>query len=244
MSAVRIFPDAASLAGRAAEQLIALAGTAVAEQGRCSIALSGGSTPKTLYELLATPLYAELVNWSQIHIFWGDERCVPPDHIDSCYRMAREALLDHVPLLPEHVHRIRGEIPPGQAAVQYEGILRQFFDDQMPRFDLILLGMGDDGHTASLFPGTQALYEESRWVIENHVEVKQMWRVTLTKTAINAAANVMFLVSGEGKAQRLREVLQGEQNPYHLPAQMIKPENGSLTWFVDQAAARLLTHSY
>ena len=176
-------------------------------------------------------------------MFWGDERCVPPNHVDSCYRMAREKLLDHVPIPAENIHRMQGEIRPDEAAVRYEDTLRNFFgnDSLYPRFDLILLGMGDDGHTASLFPGTNAVLEEKRWVIENYVPAKQMWRITLTKTAINAAANVSFLVSGSGKAQRLQQVIQGDYNQDLLPAQLIQPQNGTLTWFVDQDAASKLT---
>jgi 6-phosphogluconolactonase len=240
MSSVHQFPNSGSLAVGAAEQLIELANTAITEHGRFSIALSGGSTPKSLYELLATPAYAGRINWQQVHVFWGDERCVPPDHVDSCYRMARESLLDHVPIPPDSIKRMLGERPPNEAADQYELVLQTFFGQQSPRFDLILLGMGDDGHTASLFPGTKALDEQTRWVIENYVEVKQMWRVTMTKTAINAAANVMFLVSGNSKAERLHEVIQGAYTPYQLPSQLIQPENGKLMWFVDQDAAHLL----
>jgi 6-phosphogluconolactonase len=241
MSSIYIWPDSNSLASAAAEHIIEMARAAITEHGRFSIALSGGSTPKILYELMARPPYAEQMTWPQVHVFWGDERCVPPDHVDSCYRMAREALLDHVPLLSENVHRIQGEIPPDEAAAKYERILHHFFGDQSPTIDMILLGMGDDGHTASLFPGTKALHEEKRWVIENYVEVKQMWRVTLTRPAINSAAHIMFLVSGSNKAERLHSVLQGEHTPFDLPSQMINPERGELSWFVDQDAAQLLT---
>jgi 6-phosphogluconolactonase len=236
---VQIFTDPQSLAAGAAEHIVALAEGTIRANGRFSLALSGGSTPQALYELLATPAYAGRIKWERTHIFWGDERCVPPDHIDSCYRMARLALLDHVPLQPGHIHRIKGESPPSQGALEYEHELREFFGDQ-PRLDLILLGMGDDGHTASLFPGTKALHEEKRWVIENDVPAKRMWRITLTRSAINAAANVLFLVSGRNKAECLREVLEGEYRPYALPAQLIQPTDGVLSWFVDQDAAQLL----
>jgi len=240
MTRIHTYPDPASLARGAAEHIVTLTAATMNERGRFSIALSGGSTPKKLYELLAIPDYAQRIGWQHVHVFWGDERCVPSDHVDSCYRMAREALLDHVPLPPDNIRRIQGELLPDEAAAKYERILHYFFDDPFPRFDLILLGMGDDGHTASLFPGTKALDETKRWVIENYVEAKQMWRVTLTRTAINAAANVMFLVSGDGKAERLRQVIQGDHTPYMLPSQFIKPDSGELLWFVDQAAARLL----
>ena len=241
MSQLQIYPDASSLAIAAAERIVGLADEAIKHHAGFSIALSGGSTPKTLYELLATPIYSERVDWSNVHVFWGDERCVPPDDIESCYRMARETLLDHVPISPANIRRIQGEIPPEEAATKYERLLHHFFGNQSPRFDLILLGMGDDGHTASLFPGTKALSEEKRWVIENYVEAKQMWRITLTKTAINAAANLIFLVSGAGKAERLRQVLEGNYERDKLPSQLIRPENGSLLWLVDQDAAALLS---
>jgi 6-phosphogluconolactonase len=241
MSDIQIYPDSASLAIAAAERIVGLAETAIDHHGGFSIALSGGSTPKTLYELLATPTYAERIDWPHVHVFWGDERCVPPEDVESCYRMAREALLDHVPIPPPNIRRIQGEIAPDEAATKYERLLHHLFGDQSPRLDLVLLGMGDDGHTASLFPRTKALHEEKRWVIENYVEAKEMWRVTLTKTAINAAANVVFLVSGPGKTERLRQVLQGNYMPDDLPSQLIKPENGSLLWLVDQNAAALLS---
>jgi len=241
MSQIQIYPDAASLAIASAERIVGLADEAIKDHGGFSIALSGGSTPKTLYELLATPAYSERIDWSNVHVFWGDERCVPPDDNESCYRMARETLLDHVPIPSANIRRIQGEIPPEEAATKYERLLHHFFGNQSPRFDVILLGMGDDGHTASLFPGTKALSEEKRWVIENYVEAKQMWRGTLTKTAINAAANVIFLVSGKGKSERLRQVLEGNFQRDKLPSQLIRPENGGLLWMVDQDVAALLS---
>jgi 6-phosphogluconolactonase len=239
MSDVRIFPDTQTLAEAAAEHVISLANRAISENGRFSIALSGGSTPATLYRLLATEAYAHRIDWTYVHVFWGDERCVPPDHEDSCYRMARETLLDHVAIPAENIYRIQGEIRPDEAASQYENLLKRFFGEgsSFPRFDLILLGMGDDGHTASLFPGTNALLEENRWVIENYVPAKQMWRITLTRPVINAAANVSFLVTGGSKAGRLKQVIQGNYSQDALPAQLIQPKHGTLNWFADQAAA-------
>jgi 6-phosphogluconolactonase len=239
MSELIVCPDAQALAEAAAEQLIALADTAITQRGRFSVALSGGSTPERLYQLLATPDYAGRIYWPGVHAFWGDERCVPPDHVDSCYRMAREALLDHVPIPPENIHRMQGELPPDEAATKYERLLHYYFGEEipLPPFDLILLGMGDDGHTASLFPGTSAISEMKRWVIENYVPAKGMWRITLTRPVINAAANVTFLVSGSGKAARLRQVLGGSFDEDGLPAQSIQPTIGTLTWLVDQDAA-------
>jgi 6-phosphogluconolactonase len=242
MSEIRKLPDEAALAEAAAEHITALAKTVTADKGRFSIALSGGSTPVKLYELLASDAYSEQIDWPSVHIFWGDERCVPPDHVDSCYKMARDTLLDYVPIPEQNVHRMLGEIRPDEAAARYEHELKRFFGETelFPRFDLILLGMGDDGHTASLFPGTNALLEEKRCVIENYVPAKQMWRITLTRPTINAAANVIFLAAGAGKAIRLQQVLRGDYNQDGLPAQLVQPKNGIVTWFVDQAAASRL----
>jgi 6-phosphogluconolactonase len=248
---VEAYSAAASLARGAADHFVALAGEAIARRGRFAVALAGGSTPKAMYALLATDEYADRVDWARVHVFWGDERCVPPDHPDSNYRMARETLLDHVPLPVGYVHRMRGEMAPAQAAAEYERTLRTFFSspaagreggDEEPtaRFDLILLGMGDDGHTASLFPGTAVIDEQTRWVVAHYVEKLSAWRVTLTPVVINAAANVTFIVSGAGKAERLRQVLAGPYQPHTLPAQIVRPDYGRLRWLVDAAAAALL----
>lgn len=240
MTNIRIAPDVNALARTAADTIQTIAKKAIDETGRFNIALSGGSTPKTLFELLASE-YKDQIDWSKTDVFWGDERCVPPDDPDSNYYMARETLLDSVPLPPSNIYRIKGELPPDDGAAQYEETLHTYFHDQLPRLDVILLGMGDDGHTASLFPGTDVLTEQTRWVAPNHVAtVKQTWRITFTAPVINNAANVMFLVAGAGKAERLKQVLQGEYRPTELPSQLIKPTNGNLIWAVDQAAARLL----
>jgi len=215
------------------------------------VALAGGSTPRATYALLATEEFAARVDWPRVHVFWGDERCVPPDHPGSNYRMAREALLDHVPLPARNVHPIHGEISPEEAAADYERTLRAFFawnsggrgsrdGAPIPRFDLVLLGMGENGHTASLFPSTAALHEQTRWVVAHYVENLEAWRVTLTPIVINAAANVTFIVSGAGKAERLQQVLRGPCRPDLLPAQLIRPTDGRLVWVVDAAAAALL----
>ena len=240
MTNIRIAPDVAGLARMAADTIQDLADSAIGQTGRFSIALSGGSTPKTLFQLLAAE-YKEKIDWANTYIFWGDERCVPPDDTDSNYKMAHETLLDHVPLPAANIYRIKGELPPEDGAMQYEETLRVYFQNQLPRLDLILLGMGDDGHTASLFPGTDALNERQRWVIPNHVTTaKQTWRITFTVPVINNAANVMFLVAGSGKAERLKQVVQGAYAPNKLPSQIIKPTNGNLIWAVDHAAASLL----
>jgi len=200
---------------------------------------------------LATPELMTRVDWRRVLLFWGDERCVPPDDPASNYRMAREALLDHVPIPAGNVHRMRGEMEPGEAAAEYERTLRAFLTpaleetsavDGVPvsRFDLILLGMGEDGHTASLFPRSSALGERKRMAVATYVDNLQSWRVTLTPVLINAAAQVTFIVSGEHKAEALRQVLSGPHQPDLLPAQAVRPRSGSLLWMVDAAAATLL----
>jgi 6-phosphogluconolactonase len=248
MTDVQTYPDAENLTRAAAEHFLTLAGAAIAARGRFAVAFSGGSTPRATYALLATPELAAQVDWSCVHVFWGDERCVPPDHPDSNYRMAREALLDHVPIPAQNVHRIRGEVEPEEAAAEYERTLRTFFspvpeerraepEQSAPHFDLVLLGMGGDGHAASLFPGSAALHERMRWVVAYYVDKLQAWRVTLTPVAINAAAQVTFIVSGVGKAKRLQQVLVGPYQPDVLPAQIVRPDGGRLLWLVDAAAA-------
>ncbi len=232
------YPDPATLARAAAGRFVTLAAEAVAARGRFAVALAGGATPKAMHHALASREVASRVGWSRVHVFWGDERCVPPGHAESNYRMARETLLRHVPIPAANVHRMRGEIDPVAAADEYEADLRAFFGaGAPPRFDLILLGMGDDGHTASLFPGATAIHEDKRWVVAYHVEKLRAWRITLTPVALNAAAQVIFLIAGAGKAARLREVLHGPDQPAVLPAQVIKPTDGRLLWMVDQAAA-------
>jgi len=247
MEGVEVYPDASQLAHAVADHFVILAREAIETRGRFAVALAGGSTPKAAYTLLASHEYTARVDWSRVHVFWGDERCVPPDHPDSNYRMAREAMLDHVSLPQENIHRMRGELGPGQAASKYEDVLRAFFSPPSrdrkaptPGFDLILLGMGDDGHTASLFPGTAAIHEETRWVVAHYVEKLEAWRITLTPVVINTATNVTFVVSGSGKAERLRQVLTGPYQPDFLPAQIVDPHAGRLHWRVDRAAASLL----
>jgi 6-phosphogluconolactonase len=231
MSKLEVYPDAATLARAAAERFVTLAKEAVAAQGQFVVALAGGSTPQATYALLATEEWATRVDWSRVHVLWGDERCVPPGHAESNYRMAREALLDQVPIPADHVHRIRGELPPHQAATAYEAELRAVLGAG-GRFDLILLGMGADGHTASLFPNTTAVEEREQTVVAVYVERLQAWRVTLTLPAINDARHALFLVSGSTKADALSRVRAGEP----LPAALVHPIQGHLIWLVDQDA--------
>jgi len=200
--------------------------------------LSGGSTPRPIYARLASVGYRERIDWSKVYVFFGDERCVPPDDARSNYRMACEALLDHIALPADNIHRIQGEIDPAQAALSYEQELQQLFRTAaLPAFDLICLGLGDNGHTASLFPGTAALREKDRWVVPQYVEVMTSWRITFTASLINAARHSAFLAEGAAKADVLWRVLEGPYQPDVLPAQLIQPMNGELHWLVDAAAA-------
>jgi 6-phosphogluconolactonase len=239
MMNILIYSDAESLAQAAAAHFVEHAQRAIRLRGRFSVALAGGSTPRRTYALLAGDEGgAGRLDWSRIHFFWGDERCVPPDHPDSNYRMAREELLDRVPTPPANVHRIVGETHRERAADLYEQTLRSFFPSPTTTFDLVWLGLGEDGHTASLFPGSPALEVADRWVaaVEHHSPPAPLVdRITLTLAAINAAEQVTFLVSGAGKAGRLKQVLQEAQAS--LPAQRVRPTHGDLLWLVDSAAA-------
>src|SRR5215218_7621285 len=209
------------------------AARSIREKERFAVALAGGSTPKALYDLLATG-YRDALHWSKVHVFFGDERAVPSDHKDSNYRMAREALLSRIPL--GSVHRMRGELDPREAAALYEKELTAFFGGE-PSFDLILLGIGEDGHTASLFPRTPALDVRDRWVVENPVEKLGTTRITLTVPAINEAQKVAFLVAGEGKAEALKEILEGDTDAHDYPATLVQPRSEAL-WMIDRAAGR------
>ncbi len=237
MGDIRVYSDASSLARAAAERFVALAGEAVATRGRFAVALSGGSTPRATYELLASTDFAPRVDWASVHIFWGDERAVPPDHAHSNYHKAREALLDKVPVPRQNAHRIRGELPPAEAASAYREELQAVLGTD-GLLDLVFLGMGTDGHTASLFPGTSALEERERAVAAVYVEPLQAWRVTLTLPAINSARHVQFLVTGAAKAGVVQAVLEGSGARY--PAQQIRPGSGRLVWMLDAAAASQL----
>jgi 6-phosphogluconolactonase len=238
-------PDAAALARRAAQYFVEMIGEAVGGRGRARVAISGGSTPKAAFQLLADPNqhWRGAMPWDKLDLFWVDERCVPPDDAESNYRMTREALLDHVPLQPDQIHRMEGELDPRTAAARYEAELRTSFQldrTGSPRFDLVALGMGPDGHTASLFPNTEAIHEMGRLVTANHVPQKDTWRVTLTWPVINHASSVFFLIGGADKAAVLTEVLTGPRDPERLPSQLIWPSSGILTLILDKAAAALL----
>ncbi len=241
----RVYEDGEALARAAAEHFAARVEQVVAKRGRVRIAISGGSTPKRTFALLADPNepFGKNVPWDKVELFWVDERTVGPADPDSNYRMTREQLLSKVALLPENVHRMEGERDPEEAAARYETAIRGAFrleGAELPRFDLLWLGMGDDGHTASLFPHTEGLHELGRIVIANHVPQKDTWRITLTAPVINEALEVIFLIGGKDKAEPLERVLYGERNPEETPTQLVQPRNGSLTFLLDEAAAEKL----
>ncbi len=241
----QIAPGPEALAALAVRHFIEQAGQAVAARGRARVAISGGSTPKAAFALLADPTqpWRARVPWPKLDLWWVDERSVPPTDPDSNYRMTRETLLDHVPLAPGQIHRIEGELPPETSAARYESELRNAFrleGAELPQFDLIALGMGPDGHTASLFPHTPALHELARLAVANHVQAKDSWRVTLTAPVINRGSHVFFLIAGQDKAQILKEVWLGPSDPERLPSQLIRPAGGILTLLLDRAAASLL----
>lgn len=243
---VRIVANQDAIAARAARELLQAATSAVAQKGSFSVALSGGSTPKVLYSLLANdPAMRAQLPWDKMRVYFGDERSVGPEHSDSNYRMAAEAMLSKVPLKPEQVFRIKGEYPDTERAAQeYEQALRASFkiaEGQFPRFDLVLLGMGSEGHTASLFPGTKVLHESKRMVARTWVGKLYTERITLTAPVINNAALVMFMITGADKALALKGVLEGPHDPDQLPAQMIRPTNGQLLWLVDTIAGGMLS---
>jgi 6-phosphogluconolactonase len=234
---LRVYSDARELSEAAAQLLVEEARRRVDESGRFTVALAGGSTPKMTYEILAREYGGpEDLNWGRVHAFFGDERSVPPDHEDSNYFMAQEALLSRVPV--GSVHRMRGEMKPREAAALYERELEEFFSGP-PGLDLVLLGMGEDGHTASLFPRTPALDARDRWAVENPVEKLSTVRLTLTVPTINAARTVVFLIAGEGKAEALKKILEGDADPRDYPAKFVQPTSGPI-WLVDEAAAGLL----
>lgn len=232
---IQVVADVSALAVAAADQIIRVADDAIANRGGFSIALSGGSTPKTLLRLLAGESYAKRIDWKNWRVYFGDERCVPPDHPDSNFRMASEALLDRVPIRPDRIHPMRGEIDPQRAATEYGQLLKNDFGEG--GLDLILLGMGDDGHTASLFPHTAALAETRHRCVANFVEKLGVWRITMTAPFINRARQIIVMVSGANKAKRVEQVLEGPRDTQNLPMQLIDPPEGQFLWLMDAAAA-------
>jgi 6-phosphogluconolactonase len=242
---IRVLNDGAAIAKRAAQEFVESAISAVREKGSFNVALAGGSTPKALYGLLVTDAaLRSQVPWDKMHLFFGDERHVAPDHSDSNFRMATEAMISKSPLKPEQVTRIKGEYAATErAALEYEKALREYFklkDGEYPRFDLLLVGMGSEGHTLSLFPGTKALHAEGRAVVRNWVGKLYTERITLTAPAASNAARILFMVTGADKALALKAVLEGPYEPEQLPAQLLQPKNGKLLWLVDTAAGGML----
>jgi 6-phosphogluconolactonase len=243
---VELFASGMEIAQRAADEVVRIASEAAAARGAFTIALSGGSTPKVLYALLAeNPALRNSLPWDKMKVFFGDERHVGPGQADSNFQMASDSMLSKVPLQPKQIHRIKGEYPDtAQAAVEYQATIQREFGlkaGEFPRFDLVLLGMGSEGHTLSLFPGTKALHETQRIVTRNWVGKLYTERITLTAPAANNAANIIFMIAGADKACALKAVLEGPHEPEQLPAQMIQPSNGKLSWLADQAAGSMLS---
>lgn len=212
----------------------------LSKQDRFTFVLSGGSTPKQLYALLAESPYKEAIDWQKVHFFWGDERAVPFEDSRNNAKMCYDELLNKVPVHADHIHIMRTDIEPQEAALEYEKVLKQYFKDSETTFDFVLLGMGDDGHTLSLFPGTEVIHEQDAWVKAFYLPAQQMFRITLTAPIVNNAACIAFLAAGAGKAETLKHVLKGEANFDLYPSQIINPTKGQLHWFVDQAAAAML----
>ena len=241
---VQIFPEAGALTRRAAEEFLKSVADAVAQKGSFTVALAGGSTPKALYSQLADEPLRSQIPWEKLHFFFGDERHAPPDGAESNFRMANEALFSKGAIKPEQITRIKGEYADTEkAALEYEQALRAYFKlkvGEYPRFDLVLLGMGEEGHTLSLFPGTKALHATDRIVVRNWVGKLYTERITLTATAANHASHVIFMVTRADKAPALKAVLEGPYEPEQLPAQLIQPASGKLLWLVDQAAGSML----
>ncbi len=237
---LKIYQDLEEVSRNAAQILAEAAKSAVYERGRFSLVLSGGNTPRRLYELLAEPPYRDQMPWNKTHVFWGDERCVPAGDERNNAHMARQTFLDDVPIPNEQIHPIVSTLPPIKAAEKYQDTLQEFFRGHSPTFDFILLGLGENGHTASLFPETPVLDEKHFWVCEVYVPNLHMWRVTLTAPILNRARRIVFLVSGSSKAWVLNQVLNGPRSPEQLPAQLIQPQGGELLWLADQAASSLI----
>jgi 6-phosphogluconolactonase len=243
---IQVVADREALSWTAAQKFLELSQAAIKRHGRFSVALSGGSTPRDFYALLANP-DAEFRNqlaWDKLDLFWGDERHVPPDDAESNYRMANEAMLSKAPVPETNIHRVRAELPDAEAAARaYEEELRRYFNVAQggsPHFDLALMGLGPDGHTASLFPQTPALHERDLWVVANWVQKLHKYRITLTAPALCSAANILFLVAGGDKATALRDVLHGPFHPDQWPAQIFRNCTSPVTWLIDQLAARQL----
>ncbi len=240
MSEVRTYSSRQAASRALAKFVATTSETATSLRGRYTLALAGGNSPREAYKLMGDE-FGEAIDWQRIHVFWGDERMVPYEHPDNNSKMARETMLNFVPLSVNNVHRVSTYLEPEAAAAQYQQELRHVFGTKtLPRFDTIILGMGADGHTASLFPGTSALEEQERWVVTNYVEALNSWRITMTLPVLNAAANIVFFVLGADKAEALAHIIQRTELGQLLPAGRVMPEKGKVTWIVDENAAQLL----
>lgn len=242
MKNFKVFSDSTQLAQAAAQMVIESAACAVAEKGNFHLVLSGGSTPGEVYSLLSQEPYRSSIDWKHVHLWWGDERCVAPEHPESNYRKANELLIRYLDIQKDQIHRIPAELAPADAANLYQQEMQMCFSGSaFPKFDLILLGIGEDGHTASLFPGTKALLENKRWAVENYVEKMHIWRITLTYPAINAASKVVVLVSGTSKAKIIQRIFDHSARSKKYPIQSVNPSQGKMQWLCDESAASLLT---
>lgn len=240
---VRVYGNYELMSRAAGEFFIARCRTAILQKGRCAAALSGGSTPKKLYSLLASSRLEHVIDWSQVHLFWADERCVPPDHRESNFKLVNDILLSSIDIPRGNIHRIRGEAGPDEAAREYEEDIRTFFGSGSPAFDLIVLGVGEDGHTASIFPASEAIREARRIAMPVFLHEPGINRVTLTLPVINLAFHIMVLASGRSKAGIIAEILS-EKNPKNYPAGLVHPERGDLKWLLDAEAAEQIRHRY
>jgi len=234
---IRVLPDPDALAGEAAGRIIDLADRAIETAGAFTMGLAGGNTPRLLYQRLSSERLGRRLDWQKVEIYFSDERCVPPTHADSNFRMASETLLDLVPIPPGNIHRLRGEIEPEAAAMEYGQLLEARFGDG--GLDLAILGVGEDGHTASLFPGTKALEEQEHRCVASYVEKLGAWRLTMTAAFLNRSKDIMVLVTGREKAAAVHQVLEGERDPKQFPIQLIDSPDGTVLWMIDAAAAEM-----
>ena len=237
---IHIAPDAGQVSEELASWITDCIQEVLRTQDRFTFVLSGGSTPKKLYDLLAASPYKEKIPWEKLHFFWGDERAVPFEDDRNNAKMCYDELLNKVPVIAENIHVMRTDIEPAESVAAYEKVLKQYFEDSETTFDFVLLGMGDDGHTLSLFPETEVIHEAERWVSTFFLAAQDMYRITLTAPVVNAAKYVAFMAVGSGKAVTLKSVLEDEKNLDKFPSQIIQPTAGELHWFVDEAAAALL----
>jgi len=240
---IHAYPNKEKLVAATTERIADCMEQSIQKNGLCNMALSGGKTPGGIFSLLASNPYRDRLDWSRLHIFWGDERMVPPEHQDSNFRLVRETLLDHIKMPDENVHRMRGEIAPEEAAAEYAELLHDHFKDSPPCFDLMLLGLGEDGHTASLFPETDAVEECEKHAVAVFVPKLDAWRVTLTLPVLNAARKILFLVSGKSKSKMVQRIMSNKQPAKEIPATMVNPQNGEIHWMMDSEAMVLINKS-